>query len=69
MSRNQVGKDIELQNMRETEEKLRLEIIQKKEDIERFVNDYVYLYLWQYSFVQCTISICYKVIHTCMNVS
>jgi hypothetical protein len=31
-----VGKDIELQNMRETEEKLRLEIIQKKEDIERF---------------------------------
>ncbi|XP_060556177.1 coiled-coil domain-containing protein 57-like [Ruditapes philippinarum] len=36
VSRNQVGKDIELQNMRETEEKLRLEIIQKKEDIERY---------------------------------
>ena len=35
VSRSQVNKDLELQNLREGEEKLKLEIIQKKEDIER----------------------------------
>ena len=35
VSRSQVNKDLELQNLREGEEKLKLDIIQKKEDIER----------------------------------
>ena len=29
-------KDLELQNLREAEEKLKLDIVQKKEDIERY---------------------------------
>lgn len=36
VSRNQVGKDLELQNLRGTEEKLKMEIVQRKEDIERY---------------------------------
>lgn len=36
VSRSQVNKDLELQNLREMEEKLKLEIVQKKEDIERY---------------------------------
>jgi len=35
VSRNQVGKDIELGNLRGIEDKLKMDIIQKKEDIER----------------------------------
>ena len=30
-----MNKDLELQNLREGEEKLKLDIVQKKEDIER----------------------------------
>lgn len=37
VSRSQVNKDIEVQTRRENEEKLRAEINQKKQDIERFV--------------------------------
>ena len=31
-----MSKDLELQNLREAEEKLKLDIVQKKEDIERY---------------------------------
>ncbi|KAL4239435.1 Coiled-coil domain-containing protein 57 [Mactra antiquata] len=38
VSRNQVDKDIQIQNLRETEQKLKMEIIQRKEDIERRID-------------------------------
>ena len=36
VSRSQVNKDIELQALRENEDKLKADILQKKQDIERY---------------------------------
>lgn len=37
VSRNQVSKDVELQRLRENEEKLKSELLQRKQDIERYM--------------------------------
>jgi hypothetical protein len=36
VSRSQVHKDVEMQRLRESEEKLKAELIQRKQDIERY---------------------------------
>lgn len=37
VSRSQVSKDVELQRLRENEEKLKSELLQRKQDIERYM--------------------------------
>ena len=37
VSRSQVSKDVELQRLKENEEKLKSELLQRKQDIERYV--------------------------------
>lgn len=37
VSRSQVSKDVELQRLRENEEKLKSELLQRKQDIERYL--------------------------------
>ncbi|KAL3877357.1 hypothetical protein ACJMK2_035079 [Sinanodonta woodiana] len=39
ISRGQVSKDLEVQNLREAEAKIKRELLQKKEDIERYKNE------------------------------
>lgn len=37
ISRSQVSKDVELQRLKENEEKLKSELLQRKQDIERYM--------------------------------